>query len=112
MGRYIKLKKRHLKLFAIFLIIFLIILAYKTNNGKKEADDEKIVREPAVAGSWYPGDASELAGAVDLYLNNSKKFFIGGKIKALMLPHAGYGYSGIIAAYGLKQLEHQYKTVI
>ena len=63
------------------------------------------IRKPAVAGAFYPGDKAELAMKVDGFLANVKKTDIKGKILALIAPHAGYDYSGQIAAYSFKQLE-------
>ncbi|MFH1407362.1 MAG: AmmeMemoRadiSam system protein B [Candidatus Omnitrophota bacterium] len=65
------------------------------------------VRKPAVAGplSFYPSDTSELKGMVDSMLKQAQKTAIGGELIALIVPHAGYVYSGQIAAYAYKQLE-------
>lgn len=114
MGNVIKIKKRHLKIFVLLVLIFLVLLAYTTYDGKKEAvkKEVKTVREPAVAGTWYPGDQQELTKTINLFMENAKKVFLGGDVKALIVPHAGYKYSGIVAAYGFKNLEHSYKTVI
>ncbi len=61
------------------------------------------VRPAAVAGSWYPGDPDELAAMVDGFLGAVKP--VDGEPIALVVPHAGYVYSGPVAAYGFKQLE-------
>jgi len=55
------------------------------------------VRPPAVAGSFYPGDPSELAGTVDALLAHAP-IATGPCPKALVVPHAGYVYSGPVAA--------------
>lgn len=55
------------------------------------------VRPPAVAGSFYPGDPSELAGTVDALLAHAP-IPTGPCPKALVVPHAGYVYSGPVAA--------------
>lgn len=59
------------------------------------------VRAPAVAGLFYPGDPRELAADVDALLRTHKP--ATHRPKALIVPHAGYVYSGAIAAvaYGL-----------
>jgi AmmeMemoRadiSam system protein B len=54
------------------------------------------IRPAAVAGSFYPSRAGELAGAVDAML--SGVVAKGPMPKALVVPHAGYLYSGPIAA--------------
>lgn len=63
------------------------------------------VRKPAVAGAFYPGDKTDLTKKVDDFLANAKKIDIKGRLLALIAPHAGYDYSGQVAAYSFKQLE-------
>lgn len=54
------------------------------------------IRPPAVAGQFYPSDAGELALAVQTFLAGANSFDLIPK--ALIVPHAGYIYSGAIAA--------------
>jgi len=70
------------------------------------------VRVPAVAGSFYPDDAEELKKMITDFLNKAKPKKVKN-LKALIVPHAGYIYSGPVAAYGYKLLEKgQFKKVI
>jgi AmmeMemoRadiSam system protein B len=59
------------------------------------------VREAAVAGLFYPADPRELRNAVRGYLGNGH----GPAPKALIVPHAGYVYSGPIAGSGYRLWE-------
>src|SRR5207247_528679 len=59
------------------------------------------VRPPAVAGSWYPGDARELVAAVDQHLAGATRE-LGGELVALVAPHAGLMYSGPVAAHAYR----------
>ncbi len=54
------------------------------------------IRQPAVAGTFYPGDRGELARDVSAMLAAAKPCTLTPK--ALIVPHAGYVYSGPIAA--------------
>ena len=58
------------------------------------------VRKPAVAGLFYPDDPAELHAAVSGYLSAASGKGIDGekRPKALIVPHAGYVYSGPVAA--------------
>jgi MEMO1 family protein len=56
------------------------------------------VRPPAVAGLFYPDDARELRDAVSAYLGRHEVETAAAPPKALIVPHAGYIYSGGIAA--------------
>lgn len=75
-------------------------------------DGSKDVRESIIAGSWYPGRKEDLIKAVDGFLKNVAAEKLG-KTKALIAPHAGYVYSGQVAAYSYGQIkEGKYKKVI
>lgn len=56
------------------------------------------VRPPAVAGSFYPSDAGALGETVTRLLARANPPAISGSLRALIVPHAGYVYSGPIAA--------------
>lgn len=66
---------------------------------------KKIIRQPAVAGGFYPADKAELQEMInDFYVNvGEEKPTTTPRI--LIVPHAGYVYSGQVAAYSFKQLE-------
>ncbi|MBN1607749.1 MAG: AmmeMemoRadiSam system protein B [Polyangiaceae bacterium] len=74
---------------------------------QKQADKPQVprerIREPAVAGSFYPRDPAELTSQVDGFLAQVKPLGIKG-LRALVSPHAGYVYSGPIAATGYRQV--------
>ena len=63
------------------------------------------VRRPAVAGSFYPADAQTLSRQVRDFLSRAPKAEVTGEIIALVSPHAGYMYSGQVAAYAFKIVE-------
>jgi hypothetical protein len=62
------------------------------------------VRKAAVAGSWYPGEAADLAFEVDrLVLEAGPERWDGGLV-GLVSPHAGLRYSGGVAAHAYARL--------
>jgi AmmeMemoRadiSam system protein B len=67
--------------------------------------DPKKVRKSVIAGTWYPGSASALADTIDGFLDAVDVPPIEGELKGLVSPHAGYSYSGGVAAHAYKQLE-------
>ena len=66
--------------------------------------DMKFIRESVIAGSWYPGKKEVLEPQIDKFLAKAEKVDNKGLI-ALISPHAGYMYSGQVAAFAYKQLE-------
>jgi MEMO1 family protein len=75
-----------------------------TNASVKRADSD--IREPAVAGLWYPADRRELAKAVDSLLTATVAG-VPGKVRGIIVPHAAYPFSGITAAVAFKQVMGQ-----
>src|SRR5436309_9158987 len=72
------------------------------------------IRPAAVAGTWYPGSARDLADAVDRYLARAEESEATGhgasarrswpSVVALIAPHAGLIYSGPVAAHAYGRL--------
>ena len=90
----------------IFITSFLLLSLFTGFNNIIAADRD--VRQPAVAGQFYPDNPAELSAFIDKTLENvpdqSAKI---GKTRpvAVLVPHAGYIYSAQTAAYSFKALE-------
>lgn len=71
-------------------------------------------REALLAGSWYPNDPQALAGLIDHFLDNVPASTVpSGEIMAIIAPHAGYVFSGQVAAYAYKTIqEKNYQSVV
>lgn len=64
-----------------------------------------LIRQPAVAGTFYPDDPRQLQIDVERMLDDAELTDIDtAHLKALVVPHAGYVYSGPIAASAYKLL--------
>ncbi|HEX2867688.1 MAG TPA: AmmeMemoRadiSam system protein B [Ignavibacteriales bacterium] len=72
------------------------------------------VRPPAVAGMFYPSDERKLKDEVRALLDAAKGEEVpSGNIKAIVVPHAGYIYSGRTAAYAYNLIRNKnYETVV
>jgi len=89
----------------VYLIFYLGIMA-----GPSFAEDVKL---PNVAGSFYPDNAQELSDKIDSLIAKANPEQMPGEIFALISPHAGYDFSGGVAAYGYKLIKGKsYKTVV
>jgi AmmeMemoRadiSam system protein B len=62
------------------------------------------VREPAVAGRFYPADPKALRATVDACLAEAPAAEFKGRLLALIAPHAGYEFSGKVAGCSFKQV--------
>lgn len=74
-----------------------------------------VVRQPAVAGAFYPGERQTLSGTVASLLATAQAEQPAGQVgrppKVLIVPHAGYIYSGVMAARGYARLAAARATI-
>lgn len=64
-----------------------------------------MIRQPAVSGAFYSADKFILQKQIDNFLAETQKLMPQSP-RILIVPHAGYQYSGLVAAWGYKQLEN------
>ena len=62
------------------------------------------IRQPAVAGMFYPDKKLDLDREIAKYLENAPEIDVPGKILGIIAPHAGYMYSGGVAARAYRQI--------
>jgi AmmeMemoRadiSam system protein B/AmmeMemoRadiSam system protein A len=119
---HIPRKKINLSKYRIpILIISLILIGFivyqnqgisgNTTNTSYLNNREKITKEPVFAGKFYPEKQENLELTIQTFLDMApdKKL---ENVRALILPHAGYIYSGEVAAFGYKQiLDKEYKNI-
>ena len=64
-------------------------------------------RGPAMAGVFYPAEPARLAADVDALLSAAAPELVpSGRLPALVVPHAGYRYSGQVAAVAYALARH------
>jgi AmmeMemoRadiSam system protein B len=83
------------------------LLAYKVWAEGEKKGPCRNVRLPAVAsdfGGFYPSTPSKLEGMIKGFLKESEAVKLEGRPVALIVPHAGYVFSGPVAAAAFKQL--------
>jgi MEMO1 family protein len=74
-----------------------------------EAEQNTRVRQPAVAGQFYPDNPAELKADIESYLAKGKKLAVAPQL--LISPHAGYVFSGPVAAKGYATIDKKVNTV-
>lgn len=62
------------------------------------------IRSPLVSGYFYPAGPGELSKQVEHFFSKAKRVSIEGHVRGLVAPHAGYQYSGQVAASGYSTL--------
>ena len=64
---------------------------------------DDLIRRSTASGSFYPADPETLRKQIDGFMESAEPLDLHN-IKAIISPHAGYIYSGQIAAYSFKQV--------
>jgi AmmeMemoRadiSam system protein B/AmmeMemoRadiSam system protein A len=90
--------------------IFLLSVILCISCNSKPASTE--VRESALAGSWYSADSGVLASTIDNLLHKARGKKSLENPLILILPHAGYQYSGMVAAAGYNLIKNTTPDII
>ena len=85
--------------------------AAPTPSSEKPAEAVKNVLRSSLAGTWYSADATVLKKQIEGFFTKAPVKPINN-VTALILPHAGYQYSGRTAAMGLKTAGKKYKRIV
>jgi AmmeMemoRadiSam system protein B/AmmeMemoRadiSam system protein A len=81
-------------------------------NQMKDAQNQKVVfTSPLAQRGWYPADAAMMRAQINGFFEKADVTTKSDLI-ALIMPHAGYRYSGQTAAYGVKTAAKRYKRVV
>lgn len=89
-------------------IVILLLLAVNTFAMSRYPESQK-VRKPAVAGSFYPASAKEIKSMLGPWIHPSGE----AAPQALIVPHAGYVFSGEVAASAFNRIPrgHRYERI-
>ncbi len=95
------------------IICFIILVCFPCGENSIAGD----IRDPVWTGSFYPANQSELEQTIDSLAVRAEQTRInlpsGKQLKALILPHAGYIYSGLTAAHAYRVLlQKQFEKII
>ena len=92
------------------LILIVIGLGFAPACQAQKAPDAE-VREPVVAGKFYPDSPPRLKLAIEKFLQDAVPVRVKSPV-AIIVPHAGYIFSGQICADGFKQVSNQKYDVV
>src|SRR4030042_4125146 len=101
----------------LLIMLFFIHIACKPQHNKtitmQESKQELITREPVVAGQFYPGKPEELLAELSRLFASAQIKKTEKNVLAVIAPHAGYVFSGEVAASSFNQLDFnkKYKTI-
>lgn len=99
------------RLFLVLLMSFLVActrppatVQVTTTTGTTISFDPRDIHHAHGSGQWYPADPDHLRKAVQNYIDWATVSPISGTIQAVIVPHAGYVYSGAVAGYAFRAL--------
>jgi AmmeMemoRadiSam system protein B/AmmeMemoRadiSam system protein A len=89
-----------------YVLALLMVCAFSLYTKRSTSSKQEDARPPAVAGSFYPADPAELGKMLDQFLAQAQaKVPAVPDLVAIVSPHAGYQYSGPVAAYSYALLK-------
>jgi hypothetical protein len=89
------------------IFLLMVLMAFSTQSWGD------MIKEPNVAGGFYSADPKELSDFIDNLKDSTGPVPADRKVEIAIAPHAGYVYSGPVAAYTFKAIaRNHYKTVV
>jgi AmmeMemoRadiSam system protein B/AmmeMemoRadiSam system protein A len=85
-----------MKAYVNYIMIFIFLCVEVFCPGQTVQKNQ--VRQPVVAGSFYPSNVQNLKSQLDQFFNNAEDKTVNKNIAAIIVPHAGYVFSGQVAA--------------
>jgi AmmeMemoRadiSam system protein B len=96
----------------MWLALLVVVLSW-VGDAVAQSTGEKTIRDNSGAGMWYPANPTDLRQTIDLYLSRASSTPPEGKIITGIVPHAGYVYSGQVAAYTYRLIQNTpFKRVV
>jgi len=90
------------------ILLLTVLMAFSTRSW---GDD--MIKDPNVAGGFYSADPKELSDLIDYFEKSAGAVPDDRKVEIAIAPHAGYPYSGPVAAFTFKAIaRNHYKTVV
>jgi len=94
-------------------IAFIVIVLTISVNMFSESHSDQKIKSPNVSGQFYDSNPNRLSSDIDAYFSQAEIVPFDKHVEVVIVPHAGYVYSGGVAAYGFKAASAgNYKTVV
>jgi len=93
--------------------IYLVCITFFMITMSPLAFGKQKIKQPNVSGQFYSADPKRLGKEIEGFFANADVKPYPQLIEIVIAPHAGYVYSGAVAAYGFKAAsQHAYKTIV
>lgn len=91
--------------YLLFLALLFITNCNSQNNTKKAMEEQLIDRKPYAAGRFYTNNPGELRKQVEQLFSEALPKKTKNPVLAVIAPHAGYVFSGVVAATSINQID-------
>jgi len=100
------------KNYILYLLPFFLLQTCTAKNPKQNIPSQVSIRSPAVAGQFYSANPSKLTKALNVFFEDAVDPIVEKPV-VIIAPHAGYIYSGQIAADAYNQVRnYQYDVIV
>lgn len=101
-----------MKKYLLYFVLLILVLSCKGEEYDSGNIQDDNIRQPVFAGQFYAADSAKLVKQIKIFLQNAKPPTIDEAV-AIIVPHAGYIYSGQIAADAYNQVkQNKYDLVV
>ncbi len=88
----------------IHLLFGLLAATFLQSSLHAQETSAPVNRQPVFAGTFYNASKQSLESQLNQLFSTAIPKVLEGKVRCLIVPHAGYGYSGLVAASGFKSI--------
>jgi hypothetical protein len=93
-----------------YLLIVIIVLGGMMSF---HSDADAKIKQANVSGQFYPDSAEALSSQIEAFFSEVGDVAYNPNARVVIAPHAGYVYSGAVAAYGYKAVSrNDYNTIV
>lgn len=101
-----------MKINLFYFVLLIFISSCRGENLDSGDNQDNTIRLPVFAGQFYAADSAKLVKQIKIFLDNAKPKVVDD-VAAIIVPHAGYIYSGQIAADAYNQVkQNKYDLVV
>ena len=101
--------KQYGMMIMVIMILFPFSCKPQTSRNPAAGSQKLKNRDPIAAGSYYPANPAQLISLIDQCMAQAESRKVSGDVAAVLVPHAGYIFSGSVAASSFNQINKEMK---